>query len=78
MSFFLHKLNKSLNNYILINNLSMAKKKITSRPINKNKSNSHSKSILKQEKKIRELNGPKGLEPTRYGDWEKNGRCSDF
>ncbi|MFL2782316.1 MAG: DUF1674 domain-containing protein [Rhodospirillales bacterium] len=20
----------------------------------------------------------KGLEPTRYGDWEKNGRCSDF
>ena len=22
--------------------------------------------------------GPKGLEPTRYGDWEKNGRCIDF
>lgn len=20
----------------------------------------------------------KGLEPTRYGDWEKNGRCIDF
>jgi len=19
-----------------------------------------------------------GLEPTRYGDWEKNGRCIDF
>lgn len=26
----------------------------------------------------RELNGPKGLEPTRYGDWEVNGRCYDF
>ncbi|MDD4913671.1 MAG: DUF1674 domain-containing protein [Methylococcales bacterium] len=26
----------------------------------------------------REINGPKGLEPTRYGDWEKNGRCIDF
>ena len=26
----------------------------------------------------REINGPKGPEPTRYGDWEKKGRCSDF
>ncbi len=26
----------------------------------------------------REHGGPKGLEPTRYGDWEKNGRCIDF
>jgi hypothetical protein len=26
----------------------------------------------------REIGGPKGLEPTRYGDWEQNGRCSDF
>ena len=22
--------------------------------------------------------GPGGPEPTRYGDWEKSGRCSDF
>nr|VFK62889.1 MAG: Protein of unknown function (DUF1674) [Candidatus Kentron sp. UNK]VFK70650.1 MAG: Protein of unknown function (DUF1674) [Candidatus Kentron sp. UNK] len=26
----------------------------------------------------REVGGPSGLEPTRYGDWEKNGRCIDF
>jgi hypothetical protein len=26
----------------------------------------------------RELGGPKGPEPTRFGDWEKNGRCVDF
>jgi hypothetical protein len=26
----------------------------------------------------REIGGPKGPEPTRYGDWEKNGRCIDF
>ena len=26
----------------------------------------------------KEINGPKGPEPTRYGDWEKNGRCIDF
>ena len=25
-----------------------------------------------------EVGGPKGLEPTRFGDWETNGRCSDF
>ena len=25
-----------------------------------------------------EINGPKGPDPTRYGDWERNGRCIDF
>ena len=25
-----------------------------------------------------ERSGPKGLEPTRFGDWERNGRCIDF
>jgi hypothetical protein len=25
-----------------------------------------------------ESGGPKGKEPTRYGDWESNGRCWDF
>lgn len=25
-----------------------------------------------------EINGPKGPEPVRYGDWEKNGIISDF
>jgi hypothetical protein len=26
----------------------------------------------------REIGGPKGPEPTRFGDWEVNGRCTDF
>ncbi|MDE1174866.1 MAG: DUF1674 domain-containing protein [Parvibaculaceae bacterium] len=26
----------------------------------------------------REINGPKGVEPTRYGDWERKGILSDF
>jgi hypothetical protein len=26
----------------------------------------------------REHGGRGGLDPTRYGDWEKNGRCIDF
>ncbi len=30
------------------------------------------------ETKAKEIGGPKGLEPTRYGDWEKRGRCIDF
>jgi len=25
-----------------------------------------------------EFGGQKGPEPTRYGDWESKGRCSDF
>jgi len=29
-------------------------------------------------KRFQEIGGPKGLEPTRYGDWERNGRCIDF
>lgn len=27
---------------------------------------------------IVEIGGTNGLEPTRYGDWEKSGRCIDF
>jgi hypothetical protein len=26
----------------------------------------------------REIGGPKGPEPARYGDWERAGRCIDF
>lgn len=26
----------------------------------------------------REIGGRAGPEPTRYGDWEKSGRCVDF
>ena len=25
-----------------------------------------------------EVGGPKGKEPTRYGDWESDGICRDF
>jgi hypothetical protein len=26
----------------------------------------------------KEIGGPTGPEPTRYGDWEVKGRCTDF
>ncbi len=32
----------------------------------------------KAENRPKELNGPKGEEPTRYGDWERGGRAVDF
>ncbi|MEM8937066.1 MAG: DUF1674 domain-containing protein [Pseudomonadota bacterium] len=28
--------------------------------------------------KAREIGGPKGEEPTRFGDWERGGRAVDF
>ncbi len=41
----------------------------------KKKTNKISK---KQKKPAKEIGGPKGPEPTRYGDWEVKGRVSDF
>ena len=32
----------------------------------------------RQEKRPREIGGPEGPEPTRYGDWERKGIVSDF
>jgi hypothetical protein len=36
------------------------------------------KKTEKPEQPAREIGGPEGPEPTRYGDWERNGRCVDF
>ena len=32
----------------------------------------------KETDRPKEYGGPRGLEPTRYGDWERKGRCIDF
>ena len=32
----------------------------------------------KVEEKIIEIGGPPGPEPTRYGDWQFNGKVTDF
>lgn len=31
-----------------------------------------------EKEKPKELGGPSGPEPTRYGDWERKGICVDF
>ena len=36
------------------------------------------KNFSSKEIKTKEIGGPTGLEPTRYGDWEKKGIVSDF
>ncbi|MDA8248241.1 MAG: DUF1674 domain-containing protein [Rhodospirillales bacterium] len=30
------------------------------------------------EARPKEIGGPPGPDPTRYGDWERKGRCIDF
>ena len=32
----------------------------------------------KDKRQPKEIGGRGGLDPTRYGDWEKAGRCIDF
>ncbi|MAQ08199.1 MAG: DUF1674 domain-containing protein [SAR116 cluster bacterium] len=46
--------------------------------VKKEKSTKIIASSSNQNKSFTEINGPKGPEPTRYGDWETKGRCSDF
>jgi hypothetical protein len=31
-----------------------------------------------EQSRPKEIGGRPGPDPTRYGDWEKNGRCIDF
>ncbi|WP_223787819.1 DUF1674 domain-containing protein [Marinicella meishanensis] len=51
----------------------------------KTDNNNQSKTTKDQPPKTQQQPAPKeyggrtdGLDPTRYGDWEKNGRCIDF
>lgn len=42
------------------------------------KTASDKKTAIKQTQADGEIGGPSGLEPTRYGDWERKGIVSDF
>ena len=39
--------------------------------------NTNSAGAVKKQN-VTEIGGRGGLDPTRFGDWEKNGRCIDF
>jgi hypothetical protein len=38
----------------------------------------NSEAVMEKFKNGKEIGGPVGLEPTRFGDWERKGRISDF
>lgn len=38
----------------------------------------HGSDLAERADREPETGGPKGPEPTRYGDWERKGRCIDF
>jgi hypothetical protein len=47
-------------------------------PINVAQPTTKLSDIASTQQLLEEIGGVKGPEPTRYGDWEKNGRCVDF
>ncbi|MBF96151.1 MAG: hypothetical protein CFH34_01646 [Alphaproteobacteria bacterium MarineAlpha9_Bin4] len=46
--------------------------------IKQEKKNTNKTKKKKIKKLSKEIGGPNGPEPTRYGDWEVKGRVSDF
>jgi len=49
-----------------------------SEPVNSEEHVRNSAEAVRKSEKPREIGGRGGLDPTRYGDWEKAGRCIDF
>ena len=47
-------------------------------PVTPTESGSDTLSETSNEPRVTEFGGPKGPEPTRFGDWERKGRCVDF
>ena len=54
------------------------KKKKNNNLDNTKKSFDKEKNVKLSPDKSEEFGGPKGLEPTRYGDWERKGLAVDF
>ena len=44
----------------------------------KNSEKNKNQKTSKVQKQLKEIGGRGGLDPSRYGDWEKDGRCIDF
>ncbi len=40
--------------------------------------NASAEAGVEDDQSAKEVGGRDGPDPTRYGDWEKNGRCVDF
>lgn len=47
-------------------------------PVTSTEAASDTLSEMSNKPRVTEFGGPKGPEPTRFGDWERKGRCVDF
>ena len=56
----------------------MSKKALDPNPVPAPESESAVQPTPETPKAVEEVGGPKGLDPTRFGDWSVNGRCIDF
>ncbi len=68
-------------NYAMNTKKDLAKEKNSDKPVPD--ADSVSDSLSQKDQSIeatspKEIGGPKGPNPTRYGDWERKGRCVDF
>lgn len=62
----------------IVKDMSNKKRKKTADSVDTAQGDSATKPLRPVENRPKEIGGPKGPEPTRYGDWEKAGRCIDF
>ncbi len=51
---------------------------VTEKPAPNTPTSTAPKPVAGEQPKPREIGGRDGPDPTRFGDWEKNGRCVDF
>jgi len=56
----------------------MSQETTTDRATEKSNSEKKPPSPVSKSGTAREIGGRQGPDPSRYGDWEKNGRCIDF
>ena len=61
-----------------MSNANETRSKVSHAVPEKEKTPDRSKDMPVATGKPKEIGGRDGLDPTRYGDWEKNGRCVDF
>jgi len=64
---------KFWHNYTMEN-----KNKSLKRSDTKNSEKNKNQKTSKAQNQPKEIGGRGGLDPSRYGDWEKDGRCIDF
>lgn len=63
---------------VIVSEIEMVKEKQNSKERSQDSSSENSPSKQKAVEKSTTNVETKRLDPTRYGDWEKNGRCIDF